>query len=189
MTAKTAQGLTDRQETFAKHVAAGRSLSDAYRAAYGASKTWKPESLYTRASVVARLDHVSQRIADLRNKVAEKFIFDESEILREMHRLAMSSPKGVYKEDGTVKLPHELDDATAASIKKFEIDDLGRIRYEFHDKRGALEMVAKHLGLFEKDNAQKPPALNVTRIELIALTPASPTKGIEHDKPQDYTDV
>lgn len=171
MTAKTRQGLTDRQETFARQVAAGRSLADAYRAAYGAKDGWKPESLYTRAHVVAKLAHVSQRIAELRSKVAEKFVFDEAEILREMHRLAMSNPAGVYKDDGTLKLPHELDAATAAAIKKFSIDDLGRVTYEFHDKKGALEMVAKHLGLFERDNAQKPAALQVTRIELVALTP------------------
>jgi hypothetical protein len=40
------------------------------------------------------------------------------------------------------------------------------IEYKFWDKRGALQTMARHLGLFERDNSQKVAPVLV-RIELV----------------------
>jgi phage terminase small subunit len=73
----------------------------------------------------------------------------------------LSSPAGIIDlsdpKKPRVKLPHELDAATAAAISSFEIDDMGRIKYRFWDKNSSLERAAKILGAFKEDNRQKNP--------------------------------
>lgn len=172
---KNEWGLTPQQDAFAVALASGTvTQADAYREAYPKSKNWDEKALWSKSSTLAADARVKERVRGLRERAADIAVLDSAAILRELHRLAFSNPKGIYKEDGTIKLPHELDDATAASIKKFKIDELGRIEYEFHDKRGSLDMAMKHRGLYKEDNSQKPPTV-IERIELVALEALTPT--------------
>lgn len=171
---KNEWGLTQKQELFAQAIAAGSNQADAYRSAYSVEKCTEL-SVHQLSSKLAKNVNVASRVRILQEKAADIAVLDSAAILRELHRLAFSNPKGIYKDDGTIKLPHELDDATAASIKKFEIDELGRIKYEFHDKRGSLDMAMKHRGLYKADNEQKPAEI-IGVIELIPLQPL-PKKG------------
>jgi phage terminase small subunit len=101
---------------------------------------------------------------------------DAGKILAEVAKLAHSDIAGIMATDGKVKLPHELDAVTRAAVASFKIDEYGRIEYKFWDKNTALEKAMKHLGLYEKDNAQKPAAL-VGEVRLVALQPEKPTTG------------
>lgn len=76
-------------------------------------------------------------------------------LLKEIARVAFSDPRRLFREDGTIKLPHELDDDTAAAIASFKFDVDGAIEYKFWDKNSSLERSAKIIGAFEKDNRQK----------------------------------
>lgn len=137
-------------------LATGTSQAEAYRRAYPTSRKWKAEVLHSRASEMAADRKVAARLAGLQAKVADVAILKAADILEETRRIALSTPAGIIDEKtGKVRLPHELDAATAASISSFEIDDMGRIKYRFWDKNSSLERAAKILGLFEKDNGQK----------------------------------
>lgn len=176
MSAKNEYGLTPQQEKFAQEVASGKSLADAYRAAYKASKM-KPEAVHVNASKLADDTKVSLRIKELQGAAAEKAVLDSAQILEEIRRLAVSDISGIVKiVDGKpqIKLPHELDPVTRAAVASFKIDEYGRIEYKFWDKNSALEKAAKHLGLFEKDNGQKAVPL-VGEVRLVGLAP----KGAE----------
>ena len=147
-------GLTPQQEAFAVAVAAGSNLSDAYRAAYKAGRM-TAKQINEEACKLAAKPKVTQRIRALQGAAADVAILSAARVLGEIAKLAHSDVSGIMHQDGRVKLPHELDDATRAAVASFEIDATGRIKYRFWDKNAALEKAAKHLGLYEKDNHQK----------------------------------
>lgn len=89
------------------------------------------------------------------NKVNQDAGLEATKLRREIARLAFSDPRGILHADGRIKMPHELDDDTAAAIASFEVDKDGAIKYKFWDKNSAQERASKILGIFEKDNEQK----------------------------------
>lgn len=163
-------GLTPRQEKFAQGVASGLSQSEAYRQAYPSSLKWKDKVVWTRASQLASMDMVSIRVSKLAAAIAEKSVLKAAEVLDEVRKLAHSDIGEIMHPDGRVKLPHELDPATRAAVSSFKIDEYGRIEYKFWPKTAALDQAMKHLGLYDKDNAQKKAEMNIGRIELVPLS-------------------
>lgn len=147
-------GLTSQQEAFAVAVAAGSSLSDAYRKAYPRALKWKQEHVHVKASEMASSVKVQRRIAALRAAAEKLSTLEAARVLDEIAKLAHSDVSGIMHPDGRVKLPHELDPVTRAAVASFEMTADGQIRYKFWDKNQALEKAAKHLGLYAKDNAQ-----------------------------------
>lgn len=152
---KNEHGLTPQQEKFALGIGSGLSQSEAYRQAYPAAREWIDETVWSRASVLAKHDKVVARVASLLQKSEEKAIITKTRILDEIARVALSDIRNITKPDGSLKLPHELDPATAAAVASFEIDQYGGIKYKFWDKNSALEKAAKHIGLYAEDNKQK----------------------------------
>lgn len=135
-------------------VAVGASLAEAYRQAYPRSQKWKPEAVWTAASVLAADPKVSKRVAAIQALAADRAELTTSEIVREIRRISLSDIKGVTDENGRVKMPHELDPATRAAIKSFKLGRDG-IEYQFWDKNAALEKAARIKGLYQEDNNQK----------------------------------
>lgn len=154
MSAKNEHGLTPQQEVFAQEVAKGKSLSEAYRTAYKASKM-KPETVNDTASKLMANPAITQRVRQLQAAAADRAELEATQVLREIKRVALSDIAGIMHDDGRVKLPHELDPATRAAVASFKIDEYGRIEYKFWDKNSALDKAGKILGLYELDNKQK----------------------------------
>ncbi len=154
MSSKNANGLTAQQERFAHEVAKGISLADAYRASYATARM-KPETIHNNAYMLMQRSEVAARVAALQSAAADRAELDVVETIREVRRLASSDIRNIFHQNGRLKLPHELDADTAASISSVEIDAEGKIKYRLWDKNSALERAAKILGLFEKDNRQK----------------------------------
>ena len=177
MSAKNEHGLTPQMERFAQLVALGSvSASKAYRDCYPRAKNWKDSAVHVAASELLASTKVRGRVDSLQAEAAKKAGLQAGRVLEEVARLAHSDIAGIMTEDGKVRLPHELDAVTRAAVASFKIDEYGRIEYKFWDKNTALEKAMKHLGLYEKDNAQKPVAL-VGEVRLVALQPEKPTKG------------
>lgn len=155
---KNEHGLTQQQELFACAVAEGLTQSDAYKRAYPSSLKWKRDSVHQKAATLAADVRIKARVQALQAKVAEVAVLKAADIIEETRRLALSTPAGIIGIDAKgkayVKMPNELDAATAAAVASFEIDDLGRIKYRFWDKNSSLERAARILGLFGKDHAQ-----------------------------------
>lgn len=171
--------LSQQQERFAIEVASGKTQADAYRLAYPKAAKWKDEAVYVAGAKMMANGKVSVRVAELQAAAADKAVDEVLLIARENLRLAQSKISGIMHPDGRVKLPHELDPETEAAIASFKIDEYGRIEYKFWDKNSALERAAKILGLFKKDNEQKPPAIAIGRIELAPLTDGKDADGAD----------
>lgn len=171
--------LSPQQERFAIEVASGKTQADAYRLAYPKADKWKDDAVHVAGAKMMANGKVSVRVAELQAAAADKAVDEAVLIARENLRLAQSRISGIMHPDGRVKLPHELDPETEAAIASFKIDEYGRIEYKFWDKNSALERAAKILGLFKKDNEQKPPTIAVGRIELAPLTDGKDADGAD----------
>jgi phage terminase small subunit len=97
--------------------------------------------------------------------------------LRELHSLVHADLRGAFdKTTGALLPPHEWPDSVAramASVKVVEMaggmkiggqDGVSHVpmytkEVKLWDKNAAIEKAMKHLGLFERDNSQKPPAV------------------------------
>ncbi|HCZ17388.1 MAG TPA: hypothetical protein DHV85_23035 [Candidatus Accumulibacter sp.] len=147
-------GLTPKQEKFARTVVSGKKLADAYRESYCA-KGMAEKTLHEAASRLAANSKVIARIFAMQAAAAEIATLKAADVLREVRALALSDIIGIVNNDGTFKLPHEIDKETRAAIASFEIDKDKVIKYRFWSKTDALEKAMKHLGLYERDNKQR----------------------------------
>jgi phage terminase small subunit len=90
------------------------------------------------------------------------------DVLRELARIGMSSPKALCGQDGKLLSISELSDDAAASIGSFEIavnDETGQAqlsRVKMADKVAALSQLCRHLGLL---------APTMHQHQVITLTP------------------
>ena len=85
----------------------------------------------------------------------------QDRVLQEYARLAFYDPRKLFQPDGTPKPIEALDDDTAAALAGLEVreefEGAGENRafvgytkkYKLANKLGALDCLAKHLGLFE----------------------------------------
>lgn len=85
----------------------------------------------------------------------------QDRVLQEYARLAFYDPRKLFQPDGTPKPIEALDDDTAAALAGLEVreefEGAGENRtfvgytkkYKLANKLGALDSLAKHLGLFE----------------------------------------
>ena len=183
MAAKNEWGLTPQQERFAQLVGSGMSQIEAYRTAYPKSAKWKDEALRVAGAKMSAIGNVSVRIKQIQADGAEKAGLDAAAILVELKRLAHLDIAGITDEKGRVKLPHELDPATRASIASFKIDEYGRIEYKFWPKTQAIDMAMKHLGLFKEDNKQK----GTGAAEFLASLQSN-VLGVVKDRPKEDDD-
>ena len=128
----------------------------AIRAGYS-PKTAQPASARLLSNVM-----VSARIAELQAKVTTKLEITAERILNELARIAFFDIRKLYHDDGRLKEPIDLDEDTARAISavdacatKITSDDKIRTserttKIKASDKKGALDLLAKHLGLFNE---------------------------------------
>ena len=177
MSVKNEHGLTPQQERFAVDVSLGSSQAEAYRRAFPASLRWKDESVWVRASQLMANAKVQQRVKDLMAKAAAANDITTERVLKEVARLAFMDIRKLVRPDGTPKPMTEIDDDTAAAIAGLEVATVGNmemgvgeiLKFKLADKKGALDMLMRHLGAYERDNAQKPS--EIREIRLVGFRP------------------
>jgi phage terminase small subunit len=159
--------LTPQQEKFAQAVAGGKSQAEAYREAYPKSKNWKDAAVHTNASKLMSDTKVLLRVEELRKAASDIANVSSARVLQEIARIALFDPRKLFFDDGTPKPITSLDDDTAAALAGLDVTEefegsgedrkfVGYTKkYKIADKNTALEKLAKHLGLYEKDNTQK----------------------------------
>lgn len=148
--------LTPMQEKFATGLAKGLSQAEAYRKAYPASKKWKDESVWTMASKLAADTKVCSRVAELTDRAAKANQVSVDRVLKEYARLAFMDPRKLFDDDGRPLAITGLDDDTAAAIIGIDVCTTGNdmmgvgevLKLKIADKKGALDSLARHLGMF-----------------------------------------
>ena len=97
--------------------------------------------------------HVADAIAIRIQKREQRTGITQDMVLQEYARIAFFDPRKLLNSDGSPKPINELDDDTAAAIAGLDIEEANENRgvvrkYKIADKKGALDSVARHLGMF-----------------------------------------
>jgi phage terminase small subunit len=147
--------LTPKQQRFVQEYLVDLNATQAaIRAGYSAraANTNGPRMLVDAGIAAA--------IAEAQKARGERTGITADRVLTELARLAFADGRRLYRPDGTLKLPHEWDDDTAASVAGVETQEqLGREdgdtpvvltrKVKRWDKKGSLELLGRHLGLFK----------------------------------------
>lgn len=119
----------------------------------------KKSTAETNGPAILRKTHVKAYLALKAQEASEAADLTAERILKEMAKLAFSDIRNLYREDGTLKEPHEWDDATAAAVSSIDVtqefDGRGEDKkvsgylkkVKTWDKSKNLEMLAKHFKL------------------------------------------
>ena len=123
-----------------------------------------------QASQMLASEEVENYLQTLRDAASEKTGITAARVLQEIGRLAFADIRNYYRGDNQLIPVTDLDDdaaAALASIKTFEEftpdgDPIGTSKeIKLYDKLAGLEKLARHLGLYEKDNKQKELTANI----------------------------
>jgi phage terminase small subunit len=145
--------LSARQENFCQQYLIDLNASAAYkRAGYKCT----PTSANVSASQLLARAKITDRIAYLRLNLQKKTNITQERVLAEYAKIAFADVRKFYGPDGQLVPIHELDDDTAGALAGLEIDeiDAGGVcigqtkKIKITDKKGALDSLAKHLGMF-----------------------------------------
>lgn len=116
------------------------------------------------ASRLLDREDIQEYLQVLRDAAAEKTGITAARVLQEIGRLAFADIRNYYRGDNQLIPVCDLDDDAAAALaglKTFEEftpdgDPIGTSKeIKLYDKLAGLEKLARHLGLYEKDNGQK----------------------------------
>lgn len=167
--------LTPQQESFATGLACGLSQAEAYRKAYPKSLKWKDKTVWEKASVLAGNGKVKARVKELAEQAAAKNEITVERVIGELAKIAFGNKRDLMRwgPGGVTLMPSEdISDDAAAMVQSVEESTSmhgGSLRLKTHDKVKALELLGRHLGVFEKDNAQQNVPL-VGVVKLVGLT-------------------
>lgn len=151
-----------QHEAFARALVAGSSACDAYvKAGY------KPHR--ANASRLSANDSIKARVAELTEKAAEKVGVTRERITAELAKIAFGDVRGVVRWTGELVASEEegsegqliaanqvllissdkVTDDAAAMVAEIGQNATGGVRVKFHDKKAALELLGKDLGMFK----------------------------------------
>ena len=123
---------------------------------------YSPASASKRGCFLLRKPEIREAIQEELDRRAQRVHITQDRVLREYARLAFFDPRKLSNGDGSCKDVTELDDDTAAAIAGFHIVETCDKRpqyagvtryirkYRFADKKGALDSIAKHLGMLSE---------------------------------------
>lgn len=150
---KDASKLTEKQKRFCAEYLIDLNATAAYRRAGYAGQGNTAE---VNASKLLRTAKVCAEIAIRQKKLQEKTGITQERVLAEFAKIAFLDPRKFYDESGNLIPIHKLDDDTAAALGGMDVTAAksadGDIDYtkkiKIIDKKGALDSIARHLGMF-----------------------------------------
>lgn len=173
--AKDQSGLTDKQKKFCEEYLIDLNATQAAIRAGYSENTANEQG----ARLLAKVS-ISQYVQERQEALQTDTGITQKRVLEEYAKIAFSDIRRFYTVDGALKSIHELDDQTAAALSGVEVYEekssadpedesftLGQTKkIKTYDKVKALDSLARHLGMFEKDNRQTQPIVNITGMEI-----------------------
>lgn len=130
------------------------------------------ESARQEASRLLAREDVQDYLQKLRESLSEKTGITQERVLQEIAKIAFSDIRNYYQDDNNLKPICDLDDneaAALASVKSYEENMPGTSivvgmnrEIKLYDKLAGLEKLARHLGMYEKDNNQQGKSFTTT---------------------------
>lgn len=151
--------LTVKQEKFAQGLFAGLSQREAYKQAYNCNNMGD-NAIDVEASKLANSTKITLRIDQLNGELRMRNMVTVERVIAEYARLGFFDPRQLFNDDGSPKEIQDLDDDAAAVLAGLDVMEIyegkgedrefvGYLKkYKLADKKGALDSIAKHLGMF-----------------------------------------
>jgi len=159
-------GLTIKQEKFCQGLFTGLTQREAYKQSYNA-ENMTDKSIDEKSCVLANTVKVKERLAFLRDEFKGRNMVTVERVITEYKKIAFADIKD-FVSFGTVKTEVGFDEETGEPIYGYkqiveakpsaEVDGTlinevsigkdGTFKFKLHDKKGALDMIGKHLGMF-----------------------------------------
>jgi len=109
---------------------------------------------------------VFQRIKELRAELTANCEVTAAAVLQQAAKIATADVRDLYDEHGELLPPHLWPDRAAAAVSSVEFGPPGSTtdpgaaratikRVRFADRTPALVLLARHMGMFERDNRQQ----------------------------------
>lgn len=110
-------------------------------------------------------------IAARANAVAKKYELTTDLVIRSITQELRFDPASLFLDDGTLRPMQDLDEDTRSALVSVETMQFGSPeapvfvrKYKWAAKSTAREQAMKHLGMFERDNAQARPVTKVVMV-------------------------
>jgi phage terminase small subunit len=99
------------------------------------------------------LPHIQQEMEQWQDRMNKRFNLSRERVMQELARLILFDPRQLYRDDGSMKLPHELDADTAAAISGFESIQMGTSKG--NEEGETIEITVKKVKWADKHAAIK----------------------------------
>ncbi len=157
-------GLTDKQKLFCHEYIIDLNATQAcIRAGYSVNVA------SVQGSENLAKPNIQNYISELKEVRSKRCEITQDNVLKELAKIAFIEIDQFYNVNGQLKLPHELSDQAKASLSGIDIDEIWGYnpdtetrekigetkKVKLHNKITSLELLGRHLGIFEKDNKQK----------------------------------
>lgn len=160
--------LTDKQEVFVQEIIKGKTQRESYKVAYStesmSDKTIDEAAsrLFKNSKVAARYDELHSRLV---KEAEDECIVTAKQVLKEYAKIGFADIKNYlsfktaltiigHDKDGEpiIATAHivemkDSDEVEGSVISEVSIKD-GALKFKLHDKKGALDSIARHLGMF-----------------------------------------
>lgn len=169
--------LSEKQEAFiASYLSNGRNASAAYRASYKA-EGMSEASVNKEATRLLKNPRIAPRLLELREKTAERLQVTSDDVTLSAHRAMMANLKRTLDENGRPLPMHQWPDDLMLAVDSYEhtkeTDPQGytteKVKVKIASRTVARDQLAKHLGWYKIDNAQRNPLAGMTYEQMKAL--------------------
>lgn len=113
--------------------------------------------------------YLNEYISELKAIRLKKCEISQENVLKELAKIGFADIRNFYNHEGNLRKPHELDDNSAAALASIDVDEIKEYnrdtgtrdvvgitkKIKLHSKTTALDLLGRHLGIFEKDNKQR----------------------------------
>ena len=145
------RGLTPKQAQFVREYLIDLNATQAaIRAGFSArTAEWQGPQLLGKP-------HVAEAIQEAMQRRQARTEITQDRVLQEVARLAFLDIRKAFNADGSLKPLHELDDDTAAAIAGMDVTEISSgdegiasalKKIKLSDKKGALELLMRHMGM------------------------------------------
>lgn len=152
----------------------GRNKTQAYLKVY---RGRNPVSAATEACALFKKPQIDAYLTQREEELRAKYRLTTDDVIKSLSQALHFDPAKLYNEDGSLKKVTELDEDTRMALAAIEVVEMAggakiggegaehvpmyTKKLKWLDKNTTREQAMKHLGLFEKDNRQKPPSVIV----------------------------
>lgn len=147
--------LNDKQQRFVDEYLIDLNATAAYRRA---GYTAKGNAAEVNAARLLRNAQVVLAVKEAMKARETRTMITQDRVLQELARIAFFDIRKLYNEDGSMKLPHELDDDAAAVLSGVDIStslvagaeeptSVLTKKAKVFDKGAALTLAMRHLGM------------------------------------------